>query len=234
VKIKYSITAFFVFLISGYHSGIAQSREKELSFSWGTDLKKGYFWRGLDMEHNGSIQPYLSASWKNFTLGTWSAFRISGDGSDEVDLYLSKAIGPLTVTLFDYWSYSRDYPSKYFDLASRTTSHLLECEVILSGEDIIPLNFLASWFFYGSDPTKSLYFELQFVHSVFKGEATLYAGYQARGSYYATKSGFVNTGLSITYPLTSYKNHNLDFYIDLMGNPSEKKLLFNFGLCFYR
>lgn len=217
---------------SGQQNG--NQSENKLVLSWGADFAKGYFWRGSDMEHKGSFQPYLSATWHNFTLGAWSAFRATGDGEDEFDVYISKEIGPLTIALFDYWSYRKDNRPVYFDLDNHTTSHLLECQIILTGGERVPLNFLAGWFFHGADPSKSIYMELQYVHPVFKGEAVIYAGYQARGDYYAEKPSFVNAGISLTYPLTIFQHDNFGVFADLMGSPYTKKLFFNFGLSFFR
>ncbi len=219
---------------TGFISYSQNTSEKVPIFSVGADIKKGYYWRGLDLEHKGSFQPYIEASLNNFTLGAWSAFRITGGGSDEIDLYISKEIGPVTITLFDYWSYRKDAPSCYFDFDRQTTSHLLECQVMLTGGEKIPINFLASWLAWGSDPSASIYLELQYTQPLFEGEALLYAGYQAKGNYYAEKPAFVSTGVQITYPLAYIKNNNLEIFADLMGNPWSKKLFFNFGLSFYR
>jgi len=233
------LTVLAVLLLGTNYFSYSQSLYRDFpALSLGADFAKGYFWRGSDMGHKGSIQPYVSATWHNFTLGAWSAFRITGDSSeeseDEIDFYISKEIGPLTIALFDYWSYRKDNRPVFFDLANQTTSHLLECQIIFTGDEWVPLNFLAGWFFHGTDPSKSLYLELQYVQPVFKGEAIIYAGYQARGDYYAGKPAFVNTGISVTYPLTIFKHDNFGVFADLMGNPYTKKLFFNFGLSFFR
>ncbi len=230
-----SLVAVICLLLgTGSKSYSQNTPEKAQIFSLGADIKKGYYWRGLDLEHRGSVQPYLEATLHNFTLGAWSAFRITGEGSDEIDLYISRDIGPVTITLFDYWSYRKDAPSSYFDFNRQTTSHLLECQVTLTGGEKIPLNLLASWLAYGSDSSGSIYLELQYVQPLFGGEALIYAGYQAKGIYYAEKPAFVSTGVQITYPLTFLKINNIDIFADFMGNPYNRKLFFNFGLSFYR
>jgi len=212
---------------------IAQKeREIPLTIETGVDIMSSYIWRGMDLGHTPSIQPYISASWKNFTVGTWSAFRITGDGTDEVDIFISQSIGPVTLTLFDYWSYSRLYPSKYLDLHPETTSHLFEAQILLSGGERIPLNLMGGYMFYGADPSKSLYFELEFVKPIKEGELKLFAGYQAMGSYYAGKSSFVSTGAGFSYPVKILEWLGMNIVSNLTYNPAADKVYFTIGIGF--
>jgi hypothetical protein len=166
----------------------------KISTSVSVDLVSHYIWRGQDYGHKPSIQPDLSASWNNFTLGYWGAYRIAGSGDHETDLYIEKAIGPLTFSIWDYWSHSDSISNNYFDYNKNTTSHVLEAQVLLSGGEKLPFNVLGSYLFYGADPSKSLYFELQYLHSFGSIDTQTFAGFQAKGEYYAPKAAFVNLG----------------------------------------
>ncbi len=153
---KFLAALLSIFIISP--AIIAQDDSSSfISFSANTDIVSQYIWRGQDFGHAPSIQPGLSASLKNFTIGAWSAFRLSGNGDDEIDLYISKSIGPVTLAVWDYWSYSKTNPSNYLNFNAGTTSHLIEGQILLSGGEKIPFNLLGSYFFYGSDASKSIY-----------------------------------------------------------------------------
>ncbi len=211
---------------------IQDIKENGITAEGGVDFLNNYIWRGQDYLHKGSIQPYISTSWKNFTLGMWSAFRIKGDGTDEVDLYLSKSIGPVILTIYDYWSYSKSSPSKYFDFNSNSTSHILEAQVLLSGGEKIPFNLLGSYMFYGDDPSRSVYLELQFVQPIKEAELTLSVGYQVKGEYYADKASFVNTSIGFTQPIRLFNKIATNLISNLTYNPSADKVYFTIGFGF--
>lgn len=148
-KIIKRVSVVLFFSIVSSTSVFAQKDSiASISLSANADLVSRYIWRGQDLGHTFSIQPGLSVAWKDFTLGAWSAYRFKGEGVDEMDIYLSKTIGPVTLSVWDYWSYSKAYPSNYLDYNRETTSHLLEGQVLLSGGEKLPINLLASYFFY--------------------------------------------------------------------------------------
>ncbi len=194
---------------------------------------KSIYLERSDFGHAPSIQPGLSASLKNFTIGAWSAFRLSGNGDDEIDLYISKSIGPVTLAVWDYWSYSKTNPSNYLNFNAGTTSHLIEGQILLSGGEKIPFNLLGSYFFYGSDASKSIYLELQYVRPIKNAELKLFTGYQPKGDFYAQKAGFVNLGASYTQPLYTSKNHSADLLLSLISNPQNKTIFLTVGISLY-
>lgn len=217
---------FFVLLLLliGSPSLFAQTDTiPRISISANVDLYSHYVWRGQDYGHTPSIQPGLSATWKDFTLGYWGAYRIAGSGDHETDFYLEKTIGPVTFSIWDYWSYSDSASNNYFDYNKNTTSHLLEAQVLLSGGEKLPFNFLSSYLFYGADPSKSLYFELQYLHSFGSFDTQAFAGFQAKGEYYAPKAAFVNVGCSVAKSVKVTKNWSLPLNLSFIINPDSKK-----------
>lgn len=196
----------------------------------GIDLVSHYVWRGQDYGHKPSIQPSLSATWKNFSLGYWGAYRIAGSGDHETDFYVEKTIGPVTFSIWDYWSYTDSISNNYFDYKKNSTSHLLEAQVLLSGGEKLPFNIFGSYFFYGADPTKSLYFELQYLHSFGSIDTQFFAGFQAKGEYYAPKAAFVNVGCTATKSIKVTKNWLLPLNFSLIVNPDNKKAYFVAGI----
>lgn len=221
-----------LFSLNNSNLSAQENNESGITTEGGVDILNNYIWRGQDYLHKGSIQPYISTSWKNFTLGMWSAFRIKGDGTDEVDLYLSKSVGPVTLTIYDYWPYSKSSPSKYFDFNSKSTSHILEAQVLLSGGEKIPFNLLGSYMFYGDDPSRSVYLELQYVKPIKEAELTIAVGYQVKGEFYAEKNSFVNTSVGFVQPIRLFDKIATNLISNLTYNPSADKVYFTIGFGF--
>jgi len=195
----------------------------KISTAVSVDLVSHYIWRGQDLGHIPGIQPGISAKWKDFTLGYWGAYRIAGSGVHETDIYFEKTIGPVTFSIWDYWNYSDSASNNYFDYNKNTTSHLLEAQVLLSGGEKLPFNLLGSYNFYGADPSNSLYFELQYVHSFGSFDTQAFAGFQAKGEYYAPKAAFVNVGCSVAKSIRITKKWAVPLSLSLIGNPETRK-----------
>lgn len=195
-----------------------------LSATVSVDLVSHYIWRGQDYGQTPSVQPGLSATWKDFTLGYWGAYRIAGSGDHEFDFYLEKTVGPVTFSIWDYWSICDTTSNDFLDYKKNTTSHLLEAQVLLSGGEKLPFNLLGSYIFYGADPTKSMYIELQYVHSFGTIDTQIFAGFQPKGEFYASKAAFVNVGCSATKSLKMTKNWSVPLSLSLNYNPDIQKV----------
>ena len=233
ITLKVLVVLFFMFAVN---LSLFAQREYSSSFSFSAnaDVFSQYIWRGQDYGHNPSVQPGVSATWKNFTLGGWGAYKIAGVGDNELDLYVSKTMGPVSLAVWDYWSFSKKYPSNFCNYNRETTSHLLEGQILLSGGDKLPFNLLGSYFFYGSDPSKSIYLELQFIQPIKKAELMIFAGYQPKGNFYAQKNGFVNIGATLTQPLSITNRFSQDLLLSLIANPENKSIYFTIGVSLYK
>jgi len=207
-------------LLPGISLTAQERKENKIEFNIGAEMASSYIWRGQNYKHTPSIQPWAEVSWKGFTFGTWSAFRVTGEGDDEIDFYISKETGPLTLALWDYWSYSKNTPGKYFDYSPETTSHMFEGQATLSFGDKTRFNFLISSIFYGSDPSKSFYGEAEFIKTIGKNQLSLFTGYQFKGEYYHTSPGFVNLGCSYVRQIPVKENFTPYISISFIVNPS--------------
>ena len=72
----------------------AFAQDSELSFSAGADVVTQYVFRGVSLADD-AVQPYLEASYGNFTLGGWASLGIaenSDAGADEFDLYVGYSV----------------------------------------------------------------------------------------------------------------------------------------------
>jgi hypothetical protein len=201
-----------------------------VSVSAGFDLMSRYIWRGEDLGQSPSIQPGLSATWKGFTLGAWGAYKFTGPGEQETDLYVSQKIGFVTLAVWDYWTFSDTASTNYFDYDYKTTRHNFEGQVLLSGGEKFPLSLLGSYFFYGEDHSNSIYLELQFKHSFSFLDLQLFTGFQAKGDYYSPYPAFVNVGCTVVKDLEITQKWSLPVTVSLIMNPYRESLFLVAGI----
>lgn len=196
----------------------------------GVDLVSRYIFRGQEYGQSPALQPSLSATWKGYTLGAWGSYKTNGAGWQETDLYISKALGPVTFELWDYWSFSDTLDTDIFDYKKNTTSHLLLADVIISGGEAFPVNFITSYLFYGADTERSLYLELQYLCNAGLSKLEFFSGYQPIGTYYGTEGSFVNVGCSATRELKVTPTWEVPLKISLIMNPNKKSLYLTAGI----
>lgn len=193
-----------------------------ISTSASVDLMSRYIWRGQEYGQAPSIQPTMSATWKDFTLGAWGAYKLTGAGMQETDLYLSKTIGHFTFSIWDYWSFCDTTSTDFFDYDQKTTAHLLEAQVLVSGGEKLPFNLLGSYLFYGADASKSMYFELQYMFSAGSTDLQFFSGFQAKGEYYGHNATFVNLGCTMIKTIDLTDRWSLPVSLSFIVNPSQK------------
>jgi hypothetical protein len=222
MKIKFVALCFFLVSVQMMYSLSSFAQTDSLpciSVTANVDLMSRYIWRGQNYGQSPSIQPGVSATWKGFTLGAWGAYKFTGPGEQETDFYLSKSICFVTISVWDYWTFSDTSMMDFFNYHYGTTSHLLEGQILLSGGEKLPFNFLASYFFYGADLTRSIYLELQFVHSFGSIDMQLFTGYQLKGEYYAPVPAFVNIGCTVVKNIPLTKRWSLPVSVSFIVNP---------------
>lgn len=219
----------FLLVLGSYGSYAQTDSLPAVSISSNVDLVSRYIWRGQEYGSDASIQPGLSATWKDFTLGVWGAYSFNGKGMQETDLYLSKEIGPLTFSLWDYWSFG-DSTMNLFDYNRTTTQHLLEAQLLVSGGEKLPFNLVASYLFYGADPSRSIYLELQYLHSSAWADFQLFAGCQAKGEYYGDRPTFVNLGCTVGKSIEITDRWSLPINLSFIVNPSSNSMYLVAGI----
>jgi hypothetical protein len=232
---KSSIVAFYALILmcSGCSSSFAQhDTVPAISVSANIDIMSRYIWRGQDYGQCPSIQPGLSATWKGFTLGAWGAYKITGPGEQETDLYLSKTVSFVTFSVWDYWTFCDTSFMDVLNYNPHTTNHLLEFQVLLSGGDKVPFNLLGSYFFYGTDASRSIYLELQFLHSFGIFDMQVFSGFQVKGEYYAPIPAWVNVGLTVIKKIPVTKSWSLPVTLSFVVNTYSRYAYLIAGLTF--
>ena len=84
------LTLAAVLLCATAFAPVAQAQDSELSITTGFDYASQYVFRGVSLADD-AVQPYVEASYGNFTVGGWFSTGIGANSvfaGDEFDLYV--------------------------------------------------------------------------------------------------------------------------------------------------
>jgi len=177
----------------------------------GADVVSRYVWRGTDYGNAAAVQPGIETAVGPVTLGAWGSWSISPGPADasgnECDLYASTTVGPVGLTLTDYF-----FP------AYAGTDSLLNLDIhvfeLSAGADVGPVSVLAAANVSGDDDN-STYLELTY------GAFSLGLGNGA----YSTDGEFAPVSLGIS---ASRDNFSASYII----NPDQETSFLVFGVNF--
>ena len=177
----------------------------------GADVVSRYVWRGTDYGNAAAVQPSIETTVGPVTFGAWGSWSISPGPADasgnECDLYASTTVGPVGLTLTDYF-----FP------AYAGTDSLLNIDIhvfeLSAGADVGPVSILAAANVSGDDDN-STYLELTY------GAFSLGLGNGA----YSTDGEFAPVSLGIS---ASRDNFSASYII----NPDQETSFLVFGVNF--
>ena len=177
----------------------------------GADVVSRYVWRGTDFGNAAAVQPGIETAVGPVTLGAWGSWSISPGPADasgnECDLYASTTVGPVGLTLTDYF-----FP------AYAGTDSLLNVDIhvfeLSAGADVGPVSLLAAANVSGDDDN-STYLELTY------GAFSLGLGNGA----YSTDGEFAPVSIGVS---ASRDNFSASYII----NPNQETSFLVFGVNF--
>ena len=122
------------------------------------DVVSRYVWRGTDYGNAVSVQPGIETAVGPIAVGAWGSWSISPGPADasgnECDLYASTAVGPVGLTVTDYF-----FPAYAgTDSLLNVNKHTIE---LSAGADVGPVSLLAAANLSGDD-NNSTYLELTY------------------------------------------------------------------------
>ena len=177
----------------------------------GADVVSRYVWRGTDFGNAAAVQPSIETTIGPVALGAWGSWSISPGPADasgnECDLYASTTVGPVGLTLTDYF-----FP------AYAGTDSLLNVDIhvfeLSAGADVGPVSVLAAANVSGDDDN-STYLELTY------GAFSLGLGNGA----YSTDGEFAPVSIGVS---ASRDNFSASYII----NPDKETSFLVFGVKF--
>jgi len=179
----------------------------------GADVVSRYVWRGTDYGNAASVQPGIETAVGPVTVGAWGSFPLtdaigtSRTAGNECDLYASTTVGPVGLTLTDY----------FFPVYAGTDSLLnLDIHVfeLSAGADLGSVSVLVAANVSGDDDN-STYLELTY------GAFSLGLG----NGVYSTDEEFSPVSLGIS---ASRNNFSASYII----NPDQETSFLVFGVNF--
>jgi hypothetical protein len=201
-------------------------QQAEAQAELGVDIMSRYVWRGTDFGNSPSIQPDISYSAGNFTIGTWAAIATNGnpDGS-EIDWYasydISTGAGTFSFMVTDY-TFPEDPTGSYFS----KSSHFIETALGYEGTESFPVSFMAG-VFVTNDDDYSIYSELGYSAGAFD----LFMGFTPAKSalYGTTKAGVIHTGIGTSKEVRFSDSFSLTLTGQIAVNPYAKDTFFLMG-----
>ena len=177
----------------------------------GADVVSRYVWRGTDYGNAAAVQPGIETAVGPVTLGAWGSWSISPGPADasgnECDLYASITVGPVGLTLTDYF-----FPAYAgIDSLLNLDIHVFE---LSAGADVGPVSILAAANVSGDDDN-STYLELTY------GAFSLGLGNGA----YSTDGEFAPVSIGVS---ASRDNFSASYII----NPDQETSFLVFGVNF--
>ncbi|MBP7152644.1 MAG: hypothetical protein KBA43_08280 [Paludibacteraceae bacterium] len=194
---------------------------KSQNFTVSTDIVSSYVWRGVKYA-DASIQPTLTFSHQNFSIGSWGSAGI--DGFMEMDLYAKYAFNfGLSLGVTDYY-----YPgSNVFDYSTETGSHGYEINL---GYGIKGLSLSANYILNEAGAAGTVggdkYFEIGYAFNKF----SIFAG--AGDGWHTADGSFqvVNVGLSVTKDMQITDSFKLPLKGSAILNPATEQYYLTVGI----
>ncbi len=237
---KIALGLSIVFLGSLFSSRVSAQSESDIDFSVSGDLVSSYIWRGFK-QAGASVQPALSISTGGFTLGAWGSTDIASDGKKEVDFYASYNVGPLQLTVTDYW-WDGEGAHRYFSYPNDEFSgHLLETSLEYTFSESFPLTVAWNTFVLGKgnkkengDNSFSTYIELSYPFSVKDVDLKISTGFIPwKSAVYGPdmdKFKFTSIQFGASKEVKITDSFSVPLYANIIANPAVEDIYFVFGI----
>ncbi len=221
--------------------------ESEVETTIGADIVSQYIWRGTDCG-GISIQPSLGVEYKGLSLGAWGSW--DGKGTKEVDLTLGYSVGPLSISVTDYWfdagateeldddgELLETIEIPYFNYKDKETAHVFEGTV---SADLGIIGVSWSTCFAGCDykadgkRAYSSYAEVSAPFTVggIDWSAAIGASVSESAMYGTDKFKIINVSLGATKEIKITDSFSLPISASLIANPNTDKLYFVASISF--
>lgn len=204
--------------------------------SVGADLVSRYIWRGLDFGEAATIQPGITFSAGNFSIGSWASYGVSSAaGANEHDLFVSYSLalpfGTLGLGVTDYY-----FPNAgvgFFDLSGDGQgAHWIEPSISFAPA-MLPIS-VAAYRMVHNDVDASTYVQVDVAGSA--GDTSLglsVAMVTGASAFYGTTSAAVTVAsISASKEITVSEAFSLPVTVSYILNPVLERSYLTFGVSF--
>jgi hypothetical protein len=224
-SVQFSLGADLVsrYIWRGKDYGNSPAIQPNISFSF-AGLKIGAWgsYGILYRENSGNyaeLDPYISYTWKWFTVGI-------------TDYFFPNGLTP-------------NDNNRYFNYDSKQTGHAFEGCITFTGPEKFPLQVFAGTLFYGADKgtdnagvyglgssnNYSTYFEISCPFTVRGiGVKPFVGGIPYGSGWYGPYGGVVNAGLTVSKSIRISKEYELPVFTSIISNPQAQSIFLVFGV----
>jgi hypothetical protein len=248
MNIKKILSFAAVFLLA--EIPINKSFAQDFSIGAGGDFVSRYIWRGINVNDQPNIQPYISLDYAGLQLGFWGSYGLSHLNStdeyyvfqSEIDTWLSYSLTlgsevNLTALLTDYYFPNSGIKIGNFnnyDNVNGPGAHTVEAGLTIAGSESFPLS-LSGYINIYNDEGNNTYFQADYSTSMQAFNLDVFAG-AAGGSnktpgYYGTdKFNFVHVGVKVSKSVVITESFSLPVYCSYILNPKSETSFLVLGI----
>lgn len=213
--------------------------ESKLSANLSGDIVSNYVWRGIKQTDGLSIQPAVSVSLGNLTLGSWGSIDVTENPQKEIDFYLSYSKNNLTITATDYWWDGEDSFNYFSSPAEGKAGHSFEGALAYTFPKSFPLSVSWNTFLLGNankkangDNSYSTYIELNYPFSIQDIGFKIGTGFTPWAStvYGTDKLSFTSVHLVASKEIQVTESFSIPIFANIVVNPIHEDIHFVFGI----
>lgn len=206
---------------------------RSIKVDYKIDLVSRYVWRGLQFDASPCIQPDLSFSFGNLSIGSWASYGTHSN-FPEIDLYAVYSIKSFSLTIFDYYNENENNlkQNKFFNWKRTSTKHAIEGTIAWNGSNKIPLKVFVATFLYGNDLNAdnnqnfSTYLEFAYSFKLDNYMIDMFIGGTASNGFYNQKAGIINVGINASKEVKITDNFLLPVKASFTINPESDDVFF--------
>lgn len=225
-----------IYLVPLLLLGVGLETTAHAQVDMGADIVSRYVWRGADFGESASIQPELSATFGDLTVGTWGSFAVNPEaaGDNEHDLWIDYSVassaGTFSLGVTDYY-FPNAGPGIFDFDGEGEGAHQIEPYVGYSGTASFPVSLSASMFVY-NEPDNSVYLAASYPWAIDGVELAATIGASAgESALYGTDGfGVVHLSLDASKNVPITEAFALPVSVSYIVNPYAEQSYLVFGI----
>lgn len=224
-----------LFMLCAIQTVYAEEMPDTLANRVNADLKVDFvsrhIWRGIINNSSPSVQPTMYFKFGNFNIGAWASYSLAKENMQEIDLFLGYTIGPVSISIYDYYNPidTLGWKGDFLHFKSSNTRHTLESIITYTGTVKFPIQMLVAVMFYGYDKDElgnnlySTYFETGYKFDFKQIEIYPHIGFTPFKGYYSKSTNIINVGLTLSKVYKITDNIKIPLRSSFIINPNQNK-----------
>jgi hypothetical protein len=219
----------FLMLLTAFSSlGFGQAKV-------GVDIYSRYIWRGADYGNSASLQPALTYTIGDFSIGAWGSYALTG-GYSEDDIWASYSVGPVALYLTDYYVPTTPPSLTFFNYSNKGGAHVVEVGLGYTGPASMPIS-ITGYVNVLNDTSNSIYIQASYPIisdlSLTVGLTPTKGIYTPADPLHSSRTsgaGLVYVGFTATKTIKVTDSFSIPFNAQYIMNPYSEAAYLIFGI----